>query len=959
MTPIEFLRAVWPEQGLYCIAVPFEVRGYDHHVFETIEAAAAYVDSIADAKNIFFGTHTLREPRIWDADKKPQPGWRVRVQGNMRSSRIFFFDLDVEEDNEKKYDSPASAVAGLKSFVANVHLPIPMVVSSGGGLHIYWVVGSEIDSTEWGATAVKLKQLAHHHGLKIDNMRTTDTSSVLRVAGTFNHKKAGEPRPVAVYKQTSVVNKDVYIGLIDAAIEDAGILVRKPRVAKTGAAARLGSNTEPTFDGPPVTIQELIQTCPQIARIADAEGRTSNEPEWYATAGALKFVVNGRKHFHHISAGHRDYNAANCDAKFDQWAAGPVSCEKMESSCGAANAHLCHSCPWLTKARYPLTAARLNKKAPEPTTVMIVQGVPVEVTITNPPPPYKRSRDTGVTVISETKDGRQYEKKIYPYDFYPVDRSVNEAREVESQQWRVHLPHGVVRDITIAAAIFVDDRQLVACLANHGMYITLFAELKAYMSAYIQELQALHPTVNQHNHLGWIDDHTKFVLPPKVIHPDGSETTAHLAKVASDAKQFIKQKGTLQRQVELMRFYQHPLYVAQQMFVLSSLASPLLFATGHAGCIVHAYGEGGASKSSALLTAASFWGDPRRYVLNCTDDGVTRITRLTQMGVLNNLPLCLDEITGMKDELSKDFALSSSQAIGRKRSNRDGTPQASLTGDERSSIIMSTANKSLHQMLAINNTAGNAAAMRVFELEFQKGLGVHQPVEADAYLLDLYENYGWIGENYMRLVVAKIPQVRAAVVKTSRELAEAGGAKSHERFWFSDAACALVAGDIAGKLGYVNYDLRHLREWFLKSQLPEMRGTIQTQTEASSPVAVLMDYISHINPNILQTRKLGAVGANNMQTEFRGQLIAHHLMDQSILYILKQDFQTYCQRTSRFYADILRSLHKLGVVSQVDKRVTLGEGTPLAKGRAYCFTVNLAHPDIASIKIGDVHQKGD
>ena len=255
---------------------------------------------------------------------------------------------------------------------------------------------------------------------------------------------------------------------------------------------------------------------------------------------------------------------------------------------------------------------RLNKKAPEPTIVSVVQGVPIEVTITNPPLPYKRSRETGVTVVSETKDGRQYEKKIYPYDFYPIDRSVNEGREVESQQWRVHLPHNIISDITITASVFVDDRALVACLANHGMYITLFAELKAYMSAYIQELQALHPTVNQHNHLGWIDDHTKFVLPPKVIHPDGSETTAHLAKVASDAKQFIKQKGTLQRQVELMRFYQHPLYVAQQMFVLSSLASPLLFATGHAGCIVHAYGEGGASKSSALLTAASFWGDPRR-----------------------------------------------------------------------------------------------------------------------------------------------------------------------------------------------------------------------------------------------------------------------------------------------------------------------------------------------------------
>ena len=268
-------------------------------------------------------------------------------------------------------------------------------------------------------TAAKLKQLAHHYGLKIDNMRTTDTSSVLRVAGTFNFKK-DQKRPVLVYKQTTTVNVASFIALVDAAIEEAGLIVKKPRAAKTGAAALLGVNTAPTFDGPPVTMQELIAACPQIARIASDEGRTSDEPEWYATAGALKFVVNGRKHFHHISSGHKDYNAANCDAKFDQWqTTGSVSCEKMESSCGAANAHLCHGCPWLTRARYPLTAARLNKKEPEPVTVTVVQGVPVEVKITNPPLPYKRSREAGITMIAETKDGKQYEKKIYPYDFYP------------------------------------------------------------------------------------------------------------------------------------------------------------------------------------------------------------------------------------------------------------------------------------------------------------------------------------------------------------------------------------------------------------------------------------------------------------------------------------------------------------------------------------------------------------
>ena len=68
------------------------------------------------AKNVFFGTHTLKERRVWDVDKKPKPGWRVRVQENMRSSRIFFFDLDVEEGNDKKYSTQSDALVALQSF---------------------------------------------------------------------------------------------------------------------------------------------------------------------------------------------------------------------------------------------------------------------------------------------------------------------------------------------------------------------------------------------------------------------------------------------------------------------------------------------------------------------------------------------------------------------------------------------------------------------------------------------------------------------------------------------------------------------------------------------------------------------------------------------------------------------------------------------------------------------------
>ena len=274
MDTLPFLRAVWPDEGLYCIAVPFPKKGYDHHVFETIGAAAKYVETVRDTSNVFFGTHTLRDPRVWDPHHHKENrewvgGWRVRTQDNSRSSRIFFFDLDVGADDETKYATQPEAVVGLQHFIAATHLPIPMVVSSGGGLHTYWVVDREIDSANWVPIASKLKQLAHYYNLRIDNARTTDTASVLRVAGTFN-LKTNVKRPVEVAKETTPIGVEEFTKLVNAAIDEADISVKAIRGRPAGPsaiAAKLGSNTANEFKGPPPTMSSLIRACAQIERI--------------------------------------------------------------------------------------------------------------------------------------------------------------------------------------------------------------------------------------------------------------------------------------------------------------------------------------------------------------------------------------------------------------------------------------------------------------------------------------------------------------------------------------------------------------------------------------------------------------------------------------------------------------------------------------------------------------------
>src|SRR5208282_1426699 len=128
MTPLEFLRAVWPDDGLYVLGIPYPKGGMRHMVSETIEAAAEQAASMPE-ENVYFAVHTFKEPQIWNLqhhrDKITKTwvgGWSVRTQENAKASRAFFFDLDVGEGADH-FATRAEAADDLKAFCKTVGLP--------------------------------------------------------------------------------------------------------------------------------------------------------------------------------------------------------------------------------------------------------------------------------------------------------------------------------------------------------------------------------------------------------------------------------------------------------------------------------------------------------------------------------------------------------------------------------------------------------------------------------------------------------------------------------------------------------------------------------------------------------------------------------------------------------------------------------------------------------------------
>jgi hypothetical protein len=282
----------------------------------------------------------------------------------------------------------------------------------------------------------------------------------------------------------------------------------------------------------------------------------------------------------------------------------------------------------------------------------------------------------------------------------------------------------------------------------------------------------------------------------------------------------------------------------------------------------------------------------------------------------------------------------------------------------KSSIMIATANSSLHSAISSDSTAGTAGSMRVFEIKF-RNQNIHTKVEADAYLRELQKNFGHIGELFAHFVIRNRDMVAKRVHQVMAEIDLEINCAPSERFWSAVIAVVYVAGEIAQALNLLPYDPEAIRAWAVREQVPYMRGIVNE--EYRNPLAILTDYISEKHSNIVVVDKSTSIGANTSgkavaaDTAFAvnttsGALLGHYDLKSGVLILLKQGFKDYCARVGASMSRMLEELsvstgHNAGsVVIDRNCRRTLGAGTNLAKGQAWCFTVNMHHPDIAGVK---------
>ena len=795
MTSQEFLATVLPTSGVYC-AVEISTAKKEHVFVNTIDEL--YNAAIAfDGKkyNTFYALATFND------EKK-------RLADNAVKIKSLFLDIDCGAG--KDYENKADAARALDQFLEDSHLSslgMPWIVSSGGGLHVYFPFIEEVDIPTWKPVAENLKRLCKKLKFNIDHSVTGDAARILRVPDTHNYKQE-KPRKVVIKVQGTTFD---FEALAEHLKEEIGVAAyeglpalqlpgNRPKLAPNANSVKLIENS--------VTFFKNITTCGQINYYKEHAAEDGMEPLWRGILSIAKSCNDGVEEGLALSAMH----PYDLDRHNTKWNAikGPYKCLKLDE----ANPGICTECPHFGKITNPLALGREIKVDNAPKEVVIDREQEKEVAanlndeteavkITRPTPPkgFAFGANGGVFMdrLVEDEEGTKSRKQIMllPYDLFAVDILNNKGDHI------VHLmafrPDGVV-DVLIPQKSIVSKEETVKALANQNI-IAAFGSgndkhLFDYVRGCVEFISANKKAVPIPNSCGWQEGNT-FVYNSRIFSPEGTETYVPTPAL-ENINQSTKPTGTLDNWKKVFNM----LVAKQEWQVLAmSLVGPasiLMDFTGYNGCVYHlGSSKSGMGKSLALELAASFFGHPERYRVT---QSTSIVASQQRQGLLNSLPFIIDETTNKsRDDFEwlPEFLLDLTQGKGKDRM-KQGSNEERINDTTWKLLCLLSSNTHVMDFLSgARKHASQAEMFRILELQMNRKLSWTSE-EAEALSL-LKKNFGVAGRELIRWIVRNRETAKRVLDETKAKLKVEFESNEDERYWTAGNSCIIAVVQLLGK----------------------------------------------------------------------------------------------------------------------------------------------------------------
>lgn len=930
----QFLQTVLPDEGFYCLARPHEKGYFLHRVVDNVDDVVRIAQEMDEMHfDVYFSVASLKQERVYDpAKNNGNGGYRYRTKSNIHQIGSVFFEADVlrpdeleeasEDELERKYASRQEALAGIKQFARQIGWPLPMLVSSGWGYHFYWPLEEAVEPQKYEVLAKKLKLAAKHFKFKLD-VAAADVSRVFRVPGTHNNKDPDNRREVEVLKTASPVSFNDLQASLDEALREA-------QVSTSAITERMavpdylnfGDSNLDDFDEP-LKLRPIVEKCGAIRATIEDPTNVSYHP-WYHTLQVVRFCENGEELAHKISALSPEYSEEETNKMLRalrEKGIGPTLCDTFSNDSAA-----CASCPYRHKIRSPAALGR-DAKAFKQTAARSMQAAIGKV----PPPPwpYKHEPGKGVIIEKVDEEGNPYEEVIFDYDMTPVKRLYSERDQREVTIWKTNNPADGFVEIEIPSAALYDKKSFSTALADEGVYCDLnnIDALRAYMIAYVQEMQRLFVKEFMYARVGWRDEGQSFVLGENIYRQGsiGPCNVEHGGRVMSN----IHERGTLQQWKQILTFFEGEEFVGHQFALGIGFGAVLLQFTGISGGIVNLIGQSGEGKSTVQKVINSMWGHPTHLMLPAETKSSTYNAKISFINTMNNLPICAEEITNASADEIGSLAYAITQGTEKWRADIKGNIRESTGG--WCTIMLSSSNTSLIDQLDGSGGA-IAKALRIFEYRLHR---IRRHTKADFQRgvdLALLENYGLAGPRFVEHIINHAEETRKELLDTMVRLDRQFDLLPEERIWSAVFACSITGLNIAKRIGLHQFDVDEV-ERFLSDQVTHIRVAVQGLRPPAVEVLARFLNASIRDMVVAEEQKVGGQNSFYIIHKPTADLTVRYEPDKGDLYITRQVFKHWCQDNGFIFAEVLDDLKNEGMVKGDGVKKVLSIGCDFSSGQ--------------------------
>lgn len=877
MNPLEFLAVVLPSpgNGLYC-AAELSSNKKEHVFAESLEELLPAVKEWDEANlNIFFALS------VFDyavADVKGNKDRRTIE--NSRFIKALFIDLDG-------YETKKDAAAALDGFLEGTgldQLGSPWIMSSGGGLHAYWPLAEHVSVDVWRPVAENLKRLCKQESMRIDNSVTADSARVLRFPGTRNHKsKYPKPRPIQLIAQGDVftlasMEAQILSKLRPEYVAPPTEAIAGKRLKREPNAAQVKMLSDSITEFAPIWLRTEQGTgCGQLKAYIDNPQEDGLEPIWRGLLSWTKVCADGDDFSVRISEMH-PYSEQRMRDKLRD-IKGPYACIKMDSE----NPGVCPKCPHWNKITNPLAMGRVLLKDNEEKVIPLTPQTRAEpeefdetefdedfgdaqeedlfaapvASVTRPKPPsgFSFGASGGVYAEKEDKDAQgnkiKRDVQIVPYDLFVVDVLQQES------DCGVHIvanrPHGVISIVMPQKSVASRD-ETVKFLASQNI-IASFGKgndenLYAYIRACVAEASLRRP-LEVPIQCGWQKDGS-FVYNYRVFKQDGSETAIPMPGLENINRSTMP-CGTLDGWRDLINMFSKKQMHMLLGQVADSFGSALMRFTEYEGFVWHIGARNsGTGKSLTLSAKAGVWGHPVRYR---TGKGTSPVAMQQRAGLLNSMPLLIDEITAKAREdfeWAPAFIFDITEGQGKERME-SGSNRERINNSTWALTCTMTSNTNLTDYMSGARTHSSQGEL-LRMLEWTPHVKLTWTPEERAMLNNLKLHYGVAGEAWVRWLVQNQAAAREMVQRVSKRLIEQFGFADDERYWNAGCTGVVAAAILLGDkyAGIINLPVEGIVA-ALKQLVEKARGNIRRS--AVSAEDVLNAYTRENYGNFIVIRK--------------------------------------------------------------------------------------------------------